>query len=91
MSFWKPKPGPLVTIGRLSHFVIACVVPISACGAWGYEGLGLGLAIVLTVAVWWELGSRWMGWPHPWGDVIDLLAFVAGALAGGSLGLLICR
>lgn len=105
MTLWRPKRGPLLTVGRWCHGVIGFAAPwaawaiaravaghslpdgperIEAMAAAGYSALGWASVAVLFGGGAWELLTRWLapwcGWRHPFGDVIDLAAFVAGWL-----------
>ena len=62
-GWWRPKPGRVLTQGRIIHALI-------------------GLSATLAVGWLWEAASPLFRWRHPWGDVIDFLAFEAGQIAG---------
>jgi hypothetical protein len=71
-------------MGRFIHAWIGFVLPIAAHALWGYPGIGWASVVVLVGAVAWELATpvlaRWWRWSWPFGDVIDLIAFVVGWL-----------
>lgn len=81
-EWWRPKPGPVVTRGRLQHLTFAWALTVTG-GAFGYAGLGLALGLVVIFWLWEALTPViWRRAWHPWGDVIDFLAFEVGQLLG---------
>jgi hypothetical protein len=61
---------------------VGFVIPIVAHAIWGYEGLGWASIAVLVGSGVWELATPWLApwrrWSWPFGDVVDLAAFVSG-------------
>lgn len=90
MRLFRPKRGPVLTQGRVTHLLGGVLVPIAASQLWGYEGLGIS-GVFVVAAFGWEAASVQLGkrfkWPHKFGDVIDLIAFVVGWCAGAVIGL----
>lgn len=92
-SWWKLKPEPIVTDARLAHVYLGAGLAMGpAC--FGLRVLLISMPIVLLGFVGWELlfpllrriNPRWGG-RHPFGDVIDLAAFVLGWAVGLVVGL----
>lgn len=86
--WWKLKPGPVVTDGRLAHvYLAACLATGPAL--FGTAALRASLNFILPGFVAWELlfpllcriNEKWGG-RHPFGDVIDLGAFLLGWAIG---------
>ena len=84
--WWRPKPGPVITAGRLIHFILLLILTELAGGLWGYAGIGWsGLALL---GIWaWEAASPMLPWQHPYGSVVALLAGVLGWCAGAIVAL----
>jgi membrane protein YdbS with pleckstrin-like domain len=84
VTTWAPKLGPWWTQGRWVHGFIGFVIPVAAHAVWGYPGLGWASVAVLVGSCAWELLTprlaRWRRWGWPFGDVVDLAAFVTGWL-----------
>ena len=80
-GWWRPKPGPLLTQGRIIHALIGYAVTVSG-GLLGYGGLAIAGGGVVIVGWLWEAASPLFRWRHPWGDVIDFAAFEIGQIAG---------
>lgn len=89
MHIYRPKKGPVFTLGRLQHFLIGASVPLvvgvaaRAFGGTLYEGATIGAILVSVMGGAWEMATARIasarGWKHPWGDVVDFLAFQVGA------------
>jgi hypothetical protein len=84
VTVWRAKAGPWWTSGRWIHAWIGFVVPIVSHAIWGYAGLGWASVVVIVGGCAWEVATprlaRWRRWAAPWGDVVDLAAFVTGWL-----------
>jgi len=83
-SYWRPKPGPLLTWGRFQHAVWGALVCLVCYAVWGYAGLVVGVIAAALLGWAWERATYYLaplaGWPHPYGDVRDLAAYIVGAL-----------
>jgi len=81
MRFFRPKRGPILTMGRAFHATIGAAAALGGWAIWGYEGLGWSFAVVL-LGFGWELATVRLGaalrWTHRYGDVIDTAAFAVG-------------
>lgn len=86
--WWKPKPGPLVTDGRLAHVYLAAALALGPA-LFGPRILARSMVFVFPGFLGWELlfpllrriHKPWGG-KHPFGDVVDFLAFLLGWLVG---------
>lgn len=84
MPLFKPKQVPILTVGRLKHFIFGVAVVLVA-GHWGTLGVLFGVAAVAAFGLGWELLTATinrafsLGWKHPYGDLIDFLSYLAGA------------
>ena len=81
MIWFRPKRGPIWTMGRAFHATIGAGAGLGAWALWGYEGLGWS-ALVLPLGFCWELATVRLagplGWTHRYGDVIDTASFACG-------------
>ena len=80
-GWWRPKPGHVLTQGRIIHALIGLSATLAGALI-GYGGLAIAAGATLAVGWLWEAASPLFRWRHPWGDVIDFLAFKAGQIAG---------
>lgn len=100
MKIFRPKHGPVLTQGRAIHFLeglgvvfVAMLVAV----LWGgslYQGAAWGLIAVIVLAVLWEAATPLMAkafhWSHPFGDIVDLISFLLGAIIpAGLVGVLL--
>jgi hypothetical protein len=90
-AWWKPKPGALVTDGRLAHIYLGFGLATGP-GLFGYGALVWGATITFPFFLGWELLFPLIDriWPghggrHPFADVVDLVCFVLGWVAGAIL------
>jgi hypothetical protein len=87
-GFWKPKPGPLVTDGRLAHVYLAEGLAVSTA-LFGRHAFLHCAPVCFFGFIGWELlfpvlhrvNPGWGG-KHPFGDVVDLLSFFLGWFVG---------
>lgn len=84
-GWWRPKPRPLLTSGRVFHAAIAFCIVMATSEAWGYPGLAVGSLGAVALGWIWEALTPLRRWPHPWGDVLDFCAFEVGQIAGVAL------
>lgn len=87
---FKAKDGPILTSGRLLHFgesataVLLGAILGVVTGNDPYQGAAVAFSIVIVIAVVWEWMTPILApkfrWRHPWGDLVDLVAFVLGGL-----------
>jgi hypothetical protein len=85
MPIFKPKTGPVLSLSRFCHFLVAAT-GVAYCGhLGGYEASALGGFVAIAGGFSWELANRFLDpqGAHPFGDAWDFWAFVAGALTGG--------
>lgn len=76
----------MLKLSRLVHLLIGGAVPLLALWGWGYPGVGWSFGFV--VAMWGrELATRWTGGWHPWGDVVDQVAWTVGWSAGAMIAI----
>lgn len=91
MSMFVPKKGPVFTGGRVKHALFGAVVPIMlgllsryVLNGSYYDGATAGAVVVVVGGGIWESATSRIAsvakWSHPWGDLIDFLSFVAGAI-----------
>lgn len=81
--WFKAKDGPLLTVNRLQHFLVGALAV--AFGAhWGQAGMIVAIIGVSVAAFAWEalthVLAKFANWKHPYGDLVDYLAFLTGAL-----------
>jgi hypothetical protein len=83
---WREKPGSTATAGRLLHSVIGAAVPFVAGHLGGYGACAWGFVVSIAAGLAWEMVTpilaRKLGWAWAHADLVDFVAFVAGALAG---------
>lgn len=81
---FRPKEGPILVGGRATHVLFGALVAGWGYGVGGYLGLWIGAAIAIACGIIWEVATPWLApayhWGHPFGDWVDLGAFVVGAL-----------
>lgn len=86
MTIWHPKKNHVLTRGRAAHAAFGAALPVAGHWIGGYDGGSWGLVAALFLGIAWEVSSPILGrilrWEHPYADRVDLLAFVAGAMAG---------
>ena len=80
-GWWRPKPGRVLTQGRIIHALIGLSATLAG-GLIGYGGLAIAAGATLAGGWLWEAISPIMRWRHPWGDVIDFAAFEIGQIGG---------
>lgn len=84
MTIFKRKPGPVLRWSRFMHFMLAATLTGYGAHLWGDDGVvfvGFG---ALGLGLLWEISNKVFGGSsHPYGDVLDFWAFVAGALTVG--------
>lgn len=88
---FRPKRSPVLTRGRAAHLLIGFAVPAGSWLAWGYEGQAWATIAVAIGGSAWEAGSTLLaerfGWAHRYGDIVDLCAFLLGALIAAGVTL----
>jgi len=83
MPIFKAKQGPILSRGRLLHFLESAVLVAIGGAIWHYEGVAWVTLAVIVLGFGWELSNRWTkGW-HQFADYLDFVAFVIGAVASG--------
>jgi hypothetical protein len=79
----------VLTEGRAVHLVIGGCIPAVAYGVGGYNALGWAVVGTVLAACLWEIITPAMagpmGWVHRYGDVIDLVAFLAGVVLSAAV------
>ena len=96
-AWWRRKPGPIVTDARLAHVYLSSALAMGPA-LFGLPTLWRSALIVLPGFIGWELlfpflrriNPRWGG-HHPFGDVIDLVAFGCGWIVGAGVALLAAK
>ena len=87
MNRWKPKRGPVLTVGRAAHAVTGAILVGLGGAIDGYSGLPVGMVLAVALGLAWELSTpglaRRFGWSHHEGDVEDLAAYMLGAALAG--------
>lgn len=87
MTLFKMKKCPVFTRGRAQHAVFGVVATMLP--GWLFHSTlaaGFGLLVTWIFAILWELLTARLAerfkWGHPFGDMIDLIAYVVGGTAG---------
>lgn len=91
MQIYRPKKGPVLTHGRLQHFLFGLVI-VFGTGIGGYVAgapslmhiAQWGLVFVFFFGLLWEgltpIISRFTKWTHPFADSWDFFAYFAGGI-----------
>lgn len=89
MPIFKPKSGPVLSLSRIVHCLLAATITAYGGHLWGYNGSALAAGGIIIAGFGWEVSNRYMRGFHPFGDVIDFWAFVVGAGIGNGLVLIL--
>lgn len=90
---FRPKHGPVFTLNRLQHMLIGAEIvllftisaPIFHTDR--YSAIVYGVLTASLFGFLWELATPLIAkitkWSHPFGDLVDFLAYQSGAILTG--------
>lgn len=85
MTFMRMKKCPVLTRGRGQHAAFGIfVTALPGVIFRSPTAAGLGLLFAWVFAMAWEFSTPWLAkkffvtWAHPFGDAIDLIAYIVG-------------